>query len=211
MQKEKGVSILVGVIIIIAVALVAFGGVFAYQYFVKSQTSNPNDQQNPNAQNQNQQKLQTDIDTSSSSKIQTIKDCGISKSNKTDFEKDATLVCLGQNIADNCTSAKAILIGVNNDEELIEINGKDFDNCIIKETITKDLNYPLYVNKYMECPVDKLLLFGSGKNITQTEILKNPGNYMGGLVATMSLFFLNTKQAIGELGCITNFDSASLK
>jgi hypothetical protein len=33
MQKSKGVSTLVGIIIIIVVAVVLFGGVFAYQYF----------------------------------------------------------------------------------------------------------------------------------------------------------------------------------
>lgn len=33
MQKQKGISTLVGIIIIIAVAIIAFGGVFAYQYF----------------------------------------------------------------------------------------------------------------------------------------------------------------------------------
>ena len=37
MNKQKGVSTLVGIIIIIVVAVVLFGGVFAYQYFSKSQ------------------------------------------------------------------------------------------------------------------------------------------------------------------------------
>ncbi|MEK7562353.1 MAG: hypothetical protein AAB509_01590, partial [Patescibacteria group bacterium] len=38
MQKEKGISTLIGIIIIIAVAVIFFGGVFVYQYFtVKSQ------------------------------------------------------------------------------------------------------------------------------------------------------------------------------
>jgi flagellar basal body-associated protein FliL len=50
MQKQKGISTLVGVIIIVAVAVVLFGGVFAYQYFAKSQTLVTNDQQNPNVQ-----------------------------------------------------------------------------------------------------------------------------------------------------------------
>lgn len=35
MQKQKGISTLVGIIIIVVVAAVAFGGVFAYQYFMK--------------------------------------------------------------------------------------------------------------------------------------------------------------------------------
>jgi hypothetical protein len=40
MQKQKGISTLIGIIIIIAVALVLFGSVFAYQYFfVKPQNS----------------------------------------------------------------------------------------------------------------------------------------------------------------------------
>src|SRR3989338_10857981 len=35
MAKEKGVSTLIGIIIIVAAAVVAFGGVFAYQYLLK--------------------------------------------------------------------------------------------------------------------------------------------------------------------------------
>jgi hypothetical protein len=53
MQKEKGISTLIGIIIIVVAALVLFGGVFAYQYFVKSQIPNPNDQSNLNSQNSN--------------------------------------------------------------------------------------------------------------------------------------------------------------
>ncbi|MCX6718687.1 MAG: hypothetical protein NTY81_03770 [Candidatus Staskawiczbacteria bacterium] len=33
MQKQKGISTLVGIIIIIAIAIILFGGVFAWQYF----------------------------------------------------------------------------------------------------------------------------------------------------------------------------------
>jgi len=47
---QKQISTLVGVIIIVAVAVVLFGGVFAYQYFSKSQTPITNDQQNSNTQ-----------------------------------------------------------------------------------------------------------------------------------------------------------------
>jgi len=53
MKNQKGISTLVGIIIIIAVALVAFGGVFAYQYYSKSQNPNSNDQLNLNSQNPN--------------------------------------------------------------------------------------------------------------------------------------------------------------
>ena len=35
MQKQKGISTLIGIIIIIAVAVVAFGGVFGYQYLIQ--------------------------------------------------------------------------------------------------------------------------------------------------------------------------------
>lgn len=40
MQNQKGISTLVGIIIIVAVAIVAFGGVFAYQYFVMLKEKN---------------------------------------------------------------------------------------------------------------------------------------------------------------------------
>jgi len=45
MQKQKGVSTLVGIIIIIAVAAILFGGVFAYQYFTKPEDKNLSQQQ----------------------------------------------------------------------------------------------------------------------------------------------------------------------
>jgi hypothetical protein len=48
MQKQKGISTLVGVIIIIAVAIILFGSIFAYQYFAKSQIPITNNQQNSN-------------------------------------------------------------------------------------------------------------------------------------------------------------------
>ena len=38
MQRQKGVSTLIGIIIIVAAAVVLFGGVFAYQYFSLKQT-----------------------------------------------------------------------------------------------------------------------------------------------------------------------------
>ena len=40
-RRQKGISTIMGIIIIVAVAVILFGGVFAYQYFVtKSQTPN---------------------------------------------------------------------------------------------------------------------------------------------------------------------------
>ncbi|OGZ62809.1 MAG: hypothetical protein A2998_02280 [Candidatus Staskawiczbacteria bacterium RIFCSPLOWO2_01_FULL_37_25b] len=47
MQKEKGVSIIIGVMIIVVAAVLLFGGVFAYQYFVIPKANNQ--QQNPTA------------------------------------------------------------------------------------------------------------------------------------------------------------------
>jgi hypothetical protein len=38
MQKQKGISTIIGIIIIAAVAVILFGGVFAYQYFSTQQT-----------------------------------------------------------------------------------------------------------------------------------------------------------------------------
>jgi len=46
MQKQKGISTIIGVIIIIVVAVILFGGVFAYQYFFT--------QAQPTVQNQTQ-------------------------------------------------------------------------------------------------------------------------------------------------------------
>lgn len=52
MQNQKGVSTIAGITIFVVVAVFAFGGVFAYEYYLKSQIPNPNDQQNSNDQNQ---------------------------------------------------------------------------------------------------------------------------------------------------------------
>jgi hypothetical protein len=165
---------------------------------------------------------QTATEIPFSSQIQGVKDCGISDSikdsvaknvplNKMDLEKDAALVCLGKSIADNCINAKAVLKGSRGDEGLIEISGADFASCKIKETTVKDLEHPLYINKYLECSINKLDVAGSVKIRPPTEILKNPGSYTGGLIVFLSLLFINTDQAITELGCTTNFNSADLK
>jgi len=59
MQKQKGkISTLVGVTIIVAVAVVLFGGVFAYQYFAKQNFETVQ----PVAQNQTQTETQTATD-----------------------------------------------------------------------------------------------------------------------------------------------------
>jgi|SRR3989344_5188897 len=56
MQKQKGISTLIGIIIIVAVAVVLFGGVFAYQYYTaKSEAQNPKSETNLNVQNPNVQ------------------------------------------------------------------------------------------------------------------------------------------------------------
>lgn len=47
---QRGISTLVGIIIIVIVAVILFGGVFAYQYFTKSQNPISNAQPNPNSQ-----------------------------------------------------------------------------------------------------------------------------------------------------------------
>lgn len=49
MQNQKGISSLVGIIIVIAVAIIAFGGVFAYQYFSTKAQPVVQTQQNPTA------------------------------------------------------------------------------------------------------------------------------------------------------------------
>ncbi len=54
MQNQKGISTLIGIIIIIAVALVAIGGVFAYQYYGDRNLNdtNLNEQNQQQAENQ---------------------------------------------------------------------------------------------------------------------------------------------------------------
>lgn len=221
MQKQKGISSIIFIVIIIALLTVA--GFYVYKYYsVPKANTTPAPQTQSNQQNQDIDNQQSPTSEKQiSPQIQVIKDCGISDSmtknvplDKIDFEKDMALVCLGQSIANNCTNAKAVLKGSingNEEEELVEISGADFDSCKIKETITKNSTYPLYINQYIECLTNKINAFGTGKIKTPAEILKNPGNHAGGLIAVISLFFLKTDQAIEELGCTTNFNSADLK
>jgi len=56
MQKEKGISTLMGIIIIIVVAVILFGAVFAYQYFSAQKADNQSQ-----VQNQQQQILNRDF------------------------------------------------------------------------------------------------------------------------------------------------------
>ena len=52
MQNQKGISSLMGIIIVVVVAVVAVGGIFAYQYFAtpkeNNQPQNQNQEQNQN-------------------------------------------------------------------------------------------------------------------------------------------------------------------
>ncbi|OGZ62692.1 MAG: hypothetical protein A2998_00435 [Candidatus Staskawiczbacteria bacterium RIFCSPLOWO2_01_FULL_37_25b] len=55
MQKQKGISTLVGIIIVVIVAVALFGGVFAYQYYTIKNNNQPqvqSEQQNQNLQGQ---------------------------------------------------------------------------------------------------------------------------------------------------------------
>ena len=51
MQNQKGISTLAGIIIIIVVAVVLFGGIFAYQYFAVKTQPVVQTQQNQNTSN----------------------------------------------------------------------------------------------------------------------------------------------------------------
>lgn len=58
MKAQKGISTVVGIIIIVAAAVVAFGGVFGYQYLAeKSEALNPKSETNSNNQNSNSQNV----------------------------------------------------------------------------------------------------------------------------------------------------------
>jgi len=57
---QKGISTLAGIVIIVVVAAIAFGGVFAYQYFA------PKVNNQPQAQNEEQNQNQQDVDTMNS-------------------------------------------------------------------------------------------------------------------------------------------------
>ena len=52
MAKEKEVSTLIGIIIIVAAAVVAFGGVFGYQYLIQPNNQSQNQNQQPVTSNQ---------------------------------------------------------------------------------------------------------------------------------------------------------------
>jgi len=52
---QRGISTLVGIIIIVIVAVILFGGVFAYQYFTKFEAQNSKSETNSNVQNPNVQ------------------------------------------------------------------------------------------------------------------------------------------------------------
>jgi len=50
MKNQKGISTLIGIVIIIIVAVVTFGGVFAYQYFSTPKSQVQNQQQTTDQQ-----------------------------------------------------------------------------------------------------------------------------------------------------------------
>lgn len=201
MPNKILVSFLVILIIIFALANVAIWGFVVYKYF-STQTSSSKTIQNPVVKQINQALSQS----------QGVKDCGISKSlnngtnapiDKIDFEKDSALVCLGQKIANNCENSKAIAEGTDSSKTIVEISGGSYANCKIKLT----------AQKYMECPINKLIAFGSStteKIPTEEDVLKTPGAFVGTIMTMMAFTFIDPDTASKQIGCTTNFTTADL-
>jgi hypothetical protein len=83
-------------------------------------------------------------------------------SNKTisqiNFEEDTAMVCMGNNLLNNCRQSKSVLETRNIGQVKFEINGLSGTDCIIRveyghgEQI-QDSVIKKFANKYIECPV----------------------------------------------------------
>jgi hypothetical protein len=149
-----------------------------------------------------------DAESHIETKNKIIKNCGISDLLSKDkpldelnFQEDPVMVCLGQNII-NCSPAKAIIKG-KKDETLIEISGTDFSDCKIKDVVIKDSLDSSNINKYIECPINKVASLVSEEIIF--DLTKDPGNTFFTILFPLSFYFMDPQKAINELGCTTNY------
>jgi hypothetical protein len=115
----------------------------------------------------------------------TVLDCGLSDTNKlntlvyekkdtsgtmklkvSDFDKDKSLVCMGQALLNNCQKAIVKIQSEKGTVHTEEIVGGDTQNCSLKVTYQKvndgDIEQKPYENSYLQCEYPKAILKDSG-------------------------------------------------
>ena len=200
---SKGISTLIVINIIVLVVIIAGAGILAYRYLQapkeESKKQTPSQQISPT--------LPTS--TPSLTNRKDIIDCGIIEvtgyvfpNYKEAFESDSALVCLGNNIINNCKNSKA-----KEEKSLIySIKGNGNSGCKIRvelpdaaQILEEDLKK--FANKYVECPLSGVISF-----IGEGELPSDPSSYPGTYAHT--LFFqmavlvtLGFEEAEDKYGC----------
>ncbi len=119
-----------------------------------------------------------------------VQDCGVSRSrvsdqpiefNKIDFEADSAMVCMGNNLLNNCRKAKARVESGTGGVASYEILGLKGSDCIVRcvslESDDPSPEAQKYVGMYGDCPLDIEKLNSDAKK----DGSNTPGSFAAGV------------------------------
>ena len=134
--------------------------------------------------------------------------CGISRSflsefnefDEIDFESDSALVCMGNNIRNNCKESEAIVKIVDGDL-FYKISGSSVSNCRARLEVYNRLEQR---DLFVECPISELISIARSEvPDPETWISGSPGAY-GALVLIMTNYVGDDASLSSSIGCTSN-------
>lgn len=175
--------------IIIASVIILFSasGGLAYYFFIYKAPQQEQIFQDQKASIQATSTMEDIVET------KTGVDCGLSSSfmaqktsNETDYEKDPTMVCLGQNLLNGCRKSYAILETYDMGKMRYEISGEQEQNCVVKieygnaDQISDEWQ-KINANTFFECPIKIDEILASLGN-------KDPKDYAGSIANAVYIY-----------------------
>jgi len=137
-----------------------------------------------------------------------VQDCGVVGVNNLmgatteELEGDSALVCLGNNIINDCKESK---VKMTEDNLVYSISDTNTSDCKIKveypsvdEIFTEEQKQ--YANTYIECPLSGIVSVLNESNFS-SEPFEFPGGYAFALFFQMGFMTLDPQQAREEYGC----------
>ena len=164
---------------LVTVLFIVSGG-FAYYFYVYKPAQQEQVKAEPQGQSQINQVAEELF----------IEDCGVSRIfagdellDKTDFDADHTMICLGKNLLNNCQKSHAIIETSDIGKINYDINGLQGSDCMIKMIYGSADQIPekeqkMWANTFFECPVNT-------NEILASLGTKNPQDYAGRIAGTV--------------------------
>lgn len=189
-KSNKGISTLIIIIIIVVVVLIVLsvGGYMAWKYL-----------QEPERESRDREKDRESDE---------VQDCGVSRSFLSDFddlididfEKDDAMVCMGENIQDNCKDSTAI-VKIEDGEFSYKISGKSESKCRIE---VEYYNPDEKTTSYVECPILGLVSFIEEEDPDVGDKLSVSSGHYAGILLVAALIISDDEEAATDIGCVVD-------